>query len=59
MPIRASLSGNDIQFSGSMSHGREARTIDFTGTVNGDSMSGKVSLGGKDERNWSARRSKQ
>jgi len=51
-----SVNGDQVQWSGVRSTPRGTFTVTFTGTINGDAMSGAVDFGGWYSGSWNAQR---
>ncbi len=44
-PLRGTVSGNEVRFSGRIRHESTGVSFNYTGTVDGNTMSGTVSMG--------------
>ena len=56
MPMTGSLKGNDLKLSYTMGAGDRSMTINYEGTVEGDSIKGKVVMGQMGEGTFTAKK---
>jgi hypothetical protein len=57
-PLKGTVKGADISFAFKVDAQGQSLEISYTGKINGDSMSGKVVLGGLGEGTWTAKKAK-
>jgi hypothetical protein len=55
-PLKGTVKGNDIKFSLTISPQGQDLQLDYTGTVDGDTMKGKVKFGDLGEGNFSGKK---
>jgi hypothetical protein len=55
-PLKGTVKGNDIKFSLTISPQGQDIQLDYTGTVDGDTMKGKVKFGDMGEGNFSGKK---